>query len=115
MVAAEGGVLFVAGDGRVAFHNRHHASLQTSAKMVFAAVDVDPNVEVEADTQRLINGPSTRRSRAPSKRPATTTSILLHEEWTDSADLLVATPDEALARHSGRSRCTPSRRRGSPT
>ena len=98
MVAAEGGVLFVAGDGRVTFHNRHHASLQTSAKMVFAAVDVDPNVEVEADTQRLINVAIYKAVTGAEQEARNDDSILLHEEWTDSADLLVATPDEALAR-----------------
>lgn len=98
VVAAEGGVLFVAGDGDVTLHNRHHASLQTSAKMVFAAVDVDPNVAVEADTQRLINVAIYKAVTGAEQEARDNDSVLLHEEWTDSADLLVATPDEALAR-----------------
>lgn len=99
---AEGGVLFVAGDGRLTFHGRTHRALAATGTpaLTVAAADVDhDDLVISTDKQYLQNTVTGTRTGGATQTVVSATSVAIYDEYpADLTDLLVATDDEVLAR-----------------
>lgn len=98
---AEGGVLFVAGDGRLTFHNRTHRVLTSTgtAALAVTAADVDhDDFTISTDKTYLQNTVTGSRAGGPAQTVVSEASVDTFDEYPADLDLLVATDDEVLAR-----------------
>lgn len=98
--SAEGGVLFIAGDGKLTFHNRQHRALEATqtAALTLAIGEYDPPYFSGA-RDYLVNTVTGMREGGAVQRVADATSVGLYEEYpSDLGTLLVTTDAEVLDR-----------------
>ena len=96
VVAAEGGALFVAGDGFAVMHNRNHRAQQTTPKATFTNNDIDPDARVGADLQGLVNYAAITATVGAAQVASDAASIAIHEQYPIDASVLLPSEDAAL-------------------
>lgn len=98
---AEGGVLYVNGDGQLALQNRTHRALTSTgaAALAITAADVDhDDLTLSTDKQYLQNTVTGTRTGGATQTVVSANSVAAYDEYPASIDLLVATDAEVLAR-----------------
>lgn len=94
---AEQGFVFIRGDGKLVFQNRHHRALKTTTTdWTITNNDIEPGARFSGDMQGVINTATTSRADGATQTAENAASIAKHEQYPGGADgLLVMTDDEA--------------------
>lgn len=102
VVKAEGGTLFIRGDGKLVMQNRTHRTLKASQTPA-VALDSDEvdhsDLHIVADKQYLTNAARGSRSGGAEQKYRVAASVAKYDEYSqDFTGLLVTTDDEVLDR-----------------
>lgn len=95
---AEGGALYINGDGEQTFHNRAHSPSKTAPDLTLSASFVTPDVQPVVDDQQLVNYFETSAVTGVPQVVRDAASEATHGRYSGSADYLVSTDVEALDR-----------------
>jgi hypothetical protein len=99
VAAAEGGVVFIQGDGKLALHNRAHRIINatSTAALSTSAANADDNLTVSGDKNYLFNTATGTRVGGADQRAVNAASVAKYGEYpVDHGTLLVTTDEQVL-------------------
>jgi len=93
---AEGGLVFVRGDGVLVMQARHHRSAEATPRMTISGRSIDPSTEFLYDADQLENYVTGARFDGPTQVSQDTASIAVHGKYVADLGALQVTTDQEV-------------------